>query len=122
MIVRPLKGVDAFTAALRTGRRVAEGPATLSFIKGTEQASLPILLLGVTVSKKIAPNAVVRTRIRRLLREAVRTFVGQHHQAILESRITTMILTWRQAPSKPSLIHLSDVEPVVHALLTKALG
>jgi ribonuclease P protein component len=121
MIVRPLKGFDAFAAALRTGSRVTVGPLVLTYIVGQPSDVVTTLYLGVGVSKRTAPHAVVRTRIRRLLREAVRSSVSSRHRHITEARISIMVVTWRKAPLHPSQIGLRDIEPVVAEALDRVL-
>ena len=122
MKVRPLKGFGAFSAVLRRGDRTSVGPVSITVGSDAATGNPGTLYLGVTVSKRTAPKASVRTRIRRLLREAVRSFAVQNNKALSEAHINTMVLIWRNAPSKPSLIHFQDVEPVVHQAIHKAIG
>ena len=122
MILRPLKGFGAFDAVMRRGRRFSRGPIGITIQSDASTAhTTPVLHLGVTVGRRTARTAVVRTRIRRLLREAARSVLPRYSKELREQHVTSLILVWRNAPSRPSRIGLGDVEPHVEAIVTKAL-
>lgn len=125
MTVRPIKGFEAFSDAYRSGRRVSAGLLLLSV---TLRSRTPltvepdVVLIGVTVSKRMAKKAVVRSRIRRLLREALRFSVREHALEIERAAIATIVAIVRSAPSHPALIALEDIQPLVEQLLLRVLG
>ncbi len=61
----------------------------------------------VVTSKKVSKRAVVRNRIKRLLREVLRQYV--HLLLVGCPHISAIILFWRTPVAKPSLIRLTDV-------------
>lgn len=122
MIIRPLKGFGAFDAVMRRGRRFSRGPIGIAVVTGASEASdEPVLQIGVTVGRRTARTAVVRTRIRRLLREAARSVLPRYAREIREQHVTALIFVWRSAPSRPSGIGLGDVEPYVEAVMSMAM-
>ena len=78
--------------------------------------------MGVTISKRIAKKAVVRNRIKRLLRESIRKSVKE---ILLETNNTivfkTIIISWRKAPQRPKEISLDDVYPAVKKIIQMAI-
>ena len=122
MNVRPLKGYGAFDAVLHRGRRFSSGPVGLT-IETSPDAPQPLhtVHVGVTIGKRTARAAVVRTRVRRLLRESARIVLDEHRQEILDLHVTTLILIWRQNPVQPSRIGLANVLPHVEEAVKKAL-
>lgn len=75
-------------------------------IECKELCSLP-LEYAVVASKKVSKHAVVRNRVKRLLREVLRHYV---HLLLAENvHISAIILFWRTPVAKPSLIRLTDV-------------
>ncbi|MCX8055155.1 MAG: ribonuclease P protein component [Ignavibacteria bacterium] len=61
----------------------------------------------VVASKKVSKRAVVRNRVKRLLREVLRQYV--HLLLAGNINISAIILFWRTPVAKPSLIRLTDV-------------
>jgi len=78
--------------------------------------------LGVSVGKRTAPTAVMRVRLRRLLREAARAVIDRHDQELRNHHVSALILVWRQAPSHPRKIGLEHVVDSVESVMTTALG
>ncbi|MFM8771400.1 MAG: ribonuclease P protein component [Candidatus Kapaibacterium sp.] len=114
MFCRPLKGFGAFEDTLRSGRRLTAGPLSLTAVTLEESAEEPTTVrVGVTIAKRIAPRAVVRNRIKRLLRESVRRQVAERGDQLQARRISCIIFNWRQAPSSAMKLHLADVEPYI---------
>jgi len=121
MVVRPLKGLDAFSDVLRSGRRITSGPLSLSAVSHRGHVPGETLICGVTIGKRTAKRAVVRNRVKRLLREAIRQTVPTRSQDIAASGIHTVVLVWRMAPLAPKLLRLSDVRMHVELALDKAI-
>lgn len=125
MTVRPIKGFEAFSDAYRSGRRVSAGVLLLSVTLRSRTSLVvepDVVLIGVTVSKRMAKKAVVRSRIRRLLREALRFSIREHAVEIERATIATIVAIVRSAPSHPALISLEDIQPLVEQLLLRVLG
>jgi len=121
MLIRPLKGHGAFEAVLRNGRRFTSGAATVTVIQTQDGTSANSLEVGVMVGKRYAAKAVVRTRIRRLLRVSIRRVIAQHEAQVSSKNISVVLLGWRQGRSRPCDIHLSDVYPHVERAMLSAL-
>lgn len=123
MVCRPLKGAHAFDYVMRSGRRVTSGPLLLSAVPHTEQtgpASRAMLRVGVTIGKRVAPRAVDRNRVKRLLRHAVRAFARSSQLNGLD-HLDAIVVIWRQRPEAPGLLRLADVQHHVDVALTKVL-
>lgn len=133
MVLRPLKGFGAFESAVRTGRRVTVGPLSLTVGKstivrgsgsdsGSGSGGLDdTILYGVSVPKRIAKSAVVRNRIKRLLRVSLRRVLTDYEEQCRVAGITTIVTIWRDAPDSASLIRLHDVLPVVEKAVIKGI-
>lgn len=122
MFCRPLKGFGAFEDTLRSGRRLTFGPLSLTAVTLAESEVEPdTVFVGVTIAKRIAPRAVVRNRVKRLLRESVRRHIAQRGDQLQARRISHMIFNWRQAPSSAMKLHLADVEPYISDAFDKLL-
>lgn len=123
MVVRPLKGFGAFESAVRTGRRVTVGPLSLTVGRSTHGGGLAgdTVWYGVSVPKRVAKSAVVRNRIKRLLRESLRRVLTDHEEQCRVAGITTIVTIWREAPESATLIGLHDVLPVVEKAMVKGI-
>jgi ribonuclease P protein component len=132
----PIKGKKNFERLFRTGKRFFQDSASAIVVfkaiqernelsgndsDGTSLESQAVrialkLNYAVVVSKKTAKKAVVRNRIKRLMRESIR--VVAHESAFLNalSSIDSIVLMWRHAPKMPSQIGLNYVLPQVQAL------
>jgi len=105
MVVRPLKGYRSFEEVLRSGRRVTSGPLLLAILPNqTDEAQA---YLGVGVPKRIARKAVVRNRIKRLMRVAMRSAYQRYEMELAGRRIVCL---WRHGTDHPAEIHLAAVE------------
>lgn len=77
------------------------------------------IFYAVSVSKKVAKRAVVRNRIKRLLRESLRK-ASKIDMEDSFGRFQYVFLNWTQAPNRASEIRLADVYPTVKNLLVDA--
>lgn len=116
MVLRPLKGYRSFEEVLRSGRRVTSGPLLLAALPSEESAT--VTLVGVGVPKRVARKAVMRNRIKRLMRVAVGDCLRDSAQLQPSLRL---VLLWRAAPEHPSQIALADVEHHVRRALAKLI-
>ncbi len=119
---RPLKGFGAFEEILRSGRRVTSGPLSLTAEQqsGVIRTGAPVLV-GVTIAKRIARRAVMRNRVKRLLRESARQHVSARTNELHERGIGRLIFIWRQAPSSPTQLRFGEVEAHMIETLDKLL-
>lgn len=82
----------------------------------------PVIRFSVAVPKKSAKKAVVRNRIKRLMRESIRHFFSNYavpDPCFAEFRIA---FVWRNAPDHPGLISLKNVKPEIESLLNSAMN
>jgi ribonuclease P protein component len=123
MIARPVKGHRTFSDAFLKGQRVKAGPLTLSVrcVALGEHPHPGEIRYGVTVARGRARSAVIRNRIKRLLRESIRRAVRTHAAAFARCGVETVIAVWGTAPRSPGRITLHDVQPHLDHLLAKVL-
>ncbi|MCO6466629.1 MAG: ribonuclease P protein component [Bradyrhizobiaceae bacterium] len=121
MNVQPLKGFGAFDAILQKGKRFTVGPIGLTVLV-TPSAPCTHLEFGVAIGKKTARHAVVRSRVRRLLRVALRTTLRTYGDRLSELGITAIIVIWRKPVARPSSIRLADVQPHVQRAFDQMLA
>lgn len=74
----------------------------------------------VTVRKKMAKKAVVRNRIKRLLRVSFRQVFDEIAAKGQESAMSHIVIVWQNAPKHPGLINLDIVLPVARKLINRA--
>ena len=74
----------------------------------------------VTVRKKMAKKAVVRNRIKRLLRVCFRQIFDEYAAKGQKSAISYIVLVWQNAPKHPGLINLDACMPVARKLINRA--
>jgi RNase P protein component len=98
------------------------GPARITVASTKWDGFSQIIHVAVIVGKRSCPKAVVRVRIRRLLRIAVRDVITEHQDLFRKSAINSVVVAWRSAPALPSLIHLGDVEPYVKDAMLQSLN
>lgn len=114
-----VKGKTNFLSIYRNGKRFYKSSCRAVVVYRTEDDSSETLYLAVSISKKTAKKAVVRNRIKRLLRESIRIILNEKDDGRL-SPIKKMIISWHSAPKHPALIQLSDVLPVVQDVFFQA--
>ncbi len=121
MVIRPIKGVGSFSDVLRSGRRVTSGPLSLTACVRVAGAQIDALRYGVSIGRRTARRAVVRNRVKRLLREAFRSAVRSKSEPLERSGIERIVLVWRAEPDNVRAIGLQDVLPHVEAALDHAI-
>lgn len=118
IILRSLAGKKNFQQLFQSGQRFVHSKAVLIVqFRGKETEGETTVFFGIAVRRKT--KAVIRNRLKRLIREAMFRYFKAHPRAA--SHIHSIIILWRDIPPKASLIHLRDVEPVLQELFTQAL-
>ena len=118
--LQPIKGKKKFDALFKEGVRF-KGRDSLALVKFKEDNSSHnpslnrIIFYAVAVSKKTAKKAVVRNRLKRLMRESLRQLIKEDET--LFENIEYIILLWEWAPKHPKLIHLKEVKQTVEQIL-----
>lgn len=120
----PVKGFDSFTNAYKSGTKFWEKNCHASFTFCASEPDMtisqPIVYYGVSISKRRAKKAVVRNRIKRLLRESIRECAKKYVSSDGEYPFEKFIFIWKNAPGHPKLICLADVLPEVERLFNMA--
>ncbi len=119
MLLQPLKGHGSFERILKTGRRTSSG--TLSLTLGVGSVETDTINVGVSVPRRNVSSAVIRNRIKRLLRVAINQTVQEHDVRCRMRGVNAIVAIWRSAPPSAALIRLRDVYPTVDAVLKRAL-
>ena len=128
--INPIKGYQVFSKVFSSGKKLRAYPLLASVVFDIseigltpfrfEKMNLPTeIFLGVTVSKRVAKRAVIRNRIKRLMRESVRLVLKDYEENGIELTCKAICLAWQKAPQKPSEISLHDVLPKVQTILRK---
>ena len=118
---KPIKGYNSFSAVFKAGQKLKTEQIFCSvvFNGNTEIDKIHTIYYGVSISKKIAKKAVVRNRVKRLLRESVRLLLKEFEARDLIF-INSIILIWQIAPKHSSEISLDCVLPAVKNILEQA--
>lgn len=138
-IIKPLKGYGAFKSVYDSGKVFRTKKMILVYLKtpfdNNNSSDIPLsnrlnigidiesaeIKVGVTISKRVSRKAVIRNRVKRLLRESLR-------QIILETYLDTqlpfnkLVIAWRNNPGNQKLIHLDEVKIELKYLLKKVLN
>lgn len=90
-------------------------------LKTETKQSIGKIRFGVTISKRVAKQAVVRNRVKRLLREAVRQIIKEQY---FEERFDfdEIVFVWKINPIKASMIRLEEVKTNVEYLFKKIVS
>ncbi len=125
-VIKPLKGYNAFKKIFDAGKKfyyddilavaVFDNEKNRDFkVRAVDETST--FYYGVGVSKKVCKKAVVRNRVKRLLRVSIKRFFAAHSNQSLKY----IILNWRKKVEKTGLISLKDIESIVNKVLTNIL-
>lgn len=120
--LKSLKGFNAFPKAFRSGKKFGNNVSIASFCFNinNEEPNTEVSF-GVSISKKTAKRAVVRNRIKRLLRESIRQIINSPELSDKSEIFKIVIINWKIAPQKAGMISLDDVKPKVKDLFNQAI-
>ncbi|MBI5325497.1 MAG: ribonuclease P protein component [Ignavibacteriae bacterium] len=115
--LQPVKGKKTFDRIFANGQRFyyAEASAVICFRQKVNDN--PVINYAVIARKKVAKKAVIRNRIKRLLRESLRKIFLETDDVNFNNSFEYIVIGWNTAPEHPKLIHLKDVLPKVKSLL-----
>lgn len=115
--VKPIKGRLQITEVFERGERFRKSPGALFVLfKKLPTDEAPRFVF--PVSKRTAKKAVVRNRVRRLLKESADSIFKENPDYL--QIFDRFALSWRSAPKSPGMIRLSDVKPIVENLFERA--
>ncbi len=125
--IASLKGKNSFELVFKQCRKLSSGSlsAHLRFRRASENKPLEAdpteqpIRVGIMLRKKMLPSAVLRNRVKRLIREALRQYsVEQPH---LFRSLDAMIVSWNtRHVAGSSTLRLRDVAPLVLNILEQA--
>ncbi len=118
--LKSIKGFGSFNQIYQIGKKFyANSASAVVVFKHDICNESHIIFYGVAVSKKIAKKAVIRNRIKRLLRESLRIIVKEDYSNTFAC-IDKIILTYHAAPTHQQLINLQEILPVIKNILEQA--
>ena len=118
--LQAIKGKSKFDELFKSSIKI-KNKDCLALIKteSTQNENNPnanrIIFYAVAISKKTAKKAVIRNRIKRLIRESFRQLLME--ESNLFSNISNIIVIWRWAPTHSNLIGLKEVKQSVRSIL-----
>jgi ribonuclease P protein component len=128
-MLKPLQGQKNFADVFSSGKRFFEKDAVAIVCfrdlfaeeDSTESgiSTEPVTYYAVKITKRIEKKAVVRNRIKRLMREGLQQSYSDLASLELNKKIDKLIINWRMSPGKPGLIRLGQVKQVIRKLLIK---
>ncbi|MBM2815688.1 MAG: Ribonuclease protein component [Ignavibacteria bacterium] len=129
MKLLPIKGFDAYSEAYKEGKKfeLSTAKASVTFRMPNEvlferQNNDDNVYYGVTIGKKTAKRAVIRNRVKRLLRESLRKSIKIDIRNGEICPFLKIIIIWKRTPLHPKLISLKDVLPVVQNIVKNAVS
>lgn len=109
----PLKGWKAFDKVFKQGKISGSKKITVAITR----SDTDMLQFGVGVSKKICKKAVIRNRIKRLIRESLRQI---NKEKGLPLELEKIIIFWKDIPESAHKIKLNDVKNEIIKILERS--
>lgn len=116
--LKSLKGKNTFSQAYSSGKKFYRDDAFAVFCYNNEKTIN--YYIGISVGKKASKKAVIRNRIKRLIRESIRVIMKELKEDAIEFAADKIIIGWRTAPKRPGMITLDDVLPEIRDLFADA--
>ncbi len=128
LTLKPLKGRKNFAALFNSGSRFSEKEVSavidfrqINSISGSDNNELTFeVFYALGVRKKVAKKAIIRNRLKRLMRESLKQIFKDSEGYELAEMFQTVYLSWNIAPSHHKLIGLNDVYPKIKDILIKS--
>jgi ribonuclease P protein component len=124
--IKPVKGHEIFAKIFSDGKKFGNAQLLSVFVFSDSNLKIRqkdydnVFYFGVACPKKKAKKAVVRNRIKRLLRVSIRTLYLQRFSNENQCCFKYGVFIWNEAPKHPMLISLEDVLPKVEKVFDLA--
>lgn len=120
-----LKGKNKFSYVYENGKKLYE-KNTLAFIASSTNPGnaehrgekAHIISYAVVIGKKASKKAVVRNRVKRLMREGIKQSLEELQATKNIEIIDSMIFIRKTAPGHPKLIGLNQVKPEILSIFS----
>ncbi len=121
VFLKTIKSKKKFDELFKVGRRfrINDGYAVVKFRDEQRERDRIYTYYAVSVGRKVVKKAVVRNRIKRLLRESLRLAAEEKTESF--ACIEEIFLGWKKAPKHPKLINLKNIAPTVEKLIDAAV-
>jgi ribonuclease P protein component len=120
----PLKGFESFKRIFENGKKFYDvnSYTVFKFKSGEADKFTDIgkCYFGIAVSKRTSKSAVIRNRLKRILRVAVKQAFADTLSDKTGMNLESIIVSWKKAPKHPALIRLGDILPEIRNLFIKA--
>ncbi len=122
--LKPIKGFNNIGLIYKNGIKFYANNATAIVVFRKNYSCQNVtkenstIYFAVIIGKKTAKKAVVRNRIKRLLRESLRILTKQYNEKI--NCIEQIVLYYNAAPTHQKLIKLKDIMPAIENILMQA--
>jgi ribonuclease P protein component len=124
--IMPVKGHEVFSKIFSEGKKFGNAQLLSVFIFSNSDLKIrqkdknDVFYFGVTCPKKKAKKAVVRNRIKRLLRVSINKICKDRFADQNQFCFKYAVFIWNEAPKHPMLIGLEDVMPKVEKVFDSA--
>jgi ribonuclease P protein component len=120
---KPIKGYNVFYNTFKKGKKLKTEHILTSvvFNNNITNDKPHTIYYGVTISKRLAKKAIIRNRVKRLLRESIRLLIKEFEATDL-ALIDNIVLMWQVAPKYPKGISLNYVMSAVKNIFEQALN
>ncbi len=121
--LKSIKGKKKFNEFFKSAKKFYLNDAAIfvTYKNDTADTQSSVLEYAVTVRKKDAKKAIIRNRIKRLLRVCLSQFAKNEETAEKLIQFDKILIVWANTPKHHKLIKLEQVCPVVENLIEKAL-
>ncbi len=130
--IKSIKGFGVFSAVWQAGKKIKKYPVLASVVYDLEGVEInpyrleimsepDMLFIGVSVSKRRAKKAVVRNRVKRLMRESARIVLKEMEEQDVGISYKAICFSSLKAPKKPKDMVLADILPAIRKTMFAAL-